>query len=360
MGVLIFMTHSDITRLRLIHQQIAASRFQTPGQLAYWLGGMQAQEYPSLKWAFGIRLPGMTDASVEQAFADKQIIRSWPLRNTLHVVAAQDLRWMLDLTGPRMLAALKGRHRELGLDEFTMKHSQEIMTRAMEGGKQLSRKELTEVLEQNGIEINGMRLSHIIYQAGIGQLICFGPKRGVDFTYTLLDEWSPGGLRLDQETAVSELAKRYFLSHGPATLQDFVWWSGLTITQARSGLESVRPMLQEVAVDGQIYWMSREADPSPSATSSVYLLPGFDEFIIAYKDRSASVNNDHTKHVVHSNGIFNPVILIDGRVAGTWRGSVKNKKLVLVWNPFRAFSGKEQEGIEQELERYKRFLNLSA
>lgn len=328
------MTINDIPQLRLINQQITGSTFTQPSGLLNYMAGMQAQDYGQAKWALGSRLPGSTDAFMEQAIANKEVVRTWLMRGTIHLAAAADVRWLLTLLGPRLIAAFAIRDQQLKLDAATVTRCNSILTRALKGGNQLTREELAAALAYNGIIAEGQRLSHILYRAGFDQLICFGVKRGNSFTYTLLDEWLPDSKILPHEEALAELTRRYFTSRGPATLTDFTGWSGLSMSEAKAGLEIIKGDLYQEVIADQTYWHVPVETGINKDASATYLLAGFDEYILGYKDRSACLEPQYNKHVMLPNGIFNPVIVLDGQIVGTWKRTLKKDTVEIQTYPF--------------------------
>src|SRR5713226_2242979 len=228
------MTNLDIAHRRLHNQLITRPMFEKPDDVVKWLGAVQAQDYAGAKWALGLRMQGVTDDVIEQAFADGAIIRTHVMRPTWHFVAPADIRWMLALTAPRINAYY---NRKLELDDAVFRHSNAVLAKALQGGKQLTRSELASVLQLAGIAAdNLLRSTYIIMRAELDGIVCSGARRGKQFTYALLDERVPQTRNLDRDEALAEFARRYFTSHGPATLQDFVWWSGLAAADAKAGL----------------------------------------------------------------------------------------------------------------------------
>ena len=203
------MTPQDIAQFRLYYQQIATTKFKEPSQVVSWLGAMQAQDYAGVKWSIGLRLPGATDADIERAIAAKTIIRTWPMRGTLHFVAPEDVRWMLALLTPRIIAQTAGRYRQLELDEAIFARSKELFAQALQGDKQLTRDEMQQLLEQANISTAGQRGYHILVRAAQDGLICFGAPSGKQQTFALLDEWAPQAKSLERDEALAELARRY-------------------------------------------------------------------------------------------------------------------------------------------------------
>ena len=353
------MAHvQDIIHHRLYNQRIGPGKFELPGQVVTWFGAMQAQDYASAQWAIGLRCQHASLAAIEQAVADKSIARTWAMRGTLQVVAVADLRWMLTLLAPRIIANSAHRRRQLELDAAVFARSFEIFGKLLQGGKPVTRAELMLALEQAGIAPANQRGYHILHQAALERLICFGPLQGKQDTFVLLDEWAPQGKMLDRDEALAELARRYFQSHGPATLQDFVWWSGLTTGEARAALEAIKSRLHPETFEGQIYWLTENGlgskDPSPAA----YLLPAFDEYFLGYQTRAIILDSQYDKRAVSSNGVFRPMMVIDGQVVGIWKREIKKKAVVITLEPFNALTTAEEQALLLAANQYGAFMDL--
>ncbi len=347
----------DIARQRLHNQQLAAAAFDTPGDVVEWMGAVQAQDFLGSLWAIGLRLPKAGQADIEHAVADKTIIRTWPMRGTLHFVPPADARWMLALLTPRVVARTAGQYRQAELDRGVFSRSAEALTKALQGGQQLTRIETYQVLERAGISAAGLRGLLILGRLAQEGLICFGPRRGKQPTFVLLDEWAPSARRLERDEALAWLARRYFTSHGPVTLQDFVWWSGLTTSDARAGLEAVRPELTQDVIDGQAYWLSPARPTRRMAAPTAYLLPAYDEYTVAYKDRSAVLDPAYTQQAGYGIG---PTIVIDGQIAGTWKRTLKKETVVIETKLFTPLSQAKTRALAVAAERYGRFLGKPA
>jgi hypothetical protein len=353
------MTPQDIAQYRLYHQQIATTRFKKPSQVVAWLGAMQAQDYAGAKWSIGLRLPDATDTDIEQAIADKTIVRTWPMRGTLHFVSPEDVRWMLALLTPRIIANSARRHAQLELDEAIFARAKDLLVKALQGGKQLTRQEMMDLLEQAGIATGNQRGYHILGWLAQTGFICFGPMQGKQQTFVLLDEWVSQGKNLTHDESLAELAKRYFTSHGPATLQDFMGWSGLVAADARAGLDMVKPQLIQEIVNDQTYWMSPDISAIQDKSPMTYLLPGFDEYLLGYKDRTAVLETIHSQKITPgNNGVFNPTIVIDGRVAGTWKRTFKKDTVIIETSPFASLNEAETRALTLAAERYGAFVNM--
>ena len=354
------LTPAIIAQLLLENQQIAQSKFTTPQALVAWHGAKQAQDYTHAKWAIGLRLPGGTDQLIESAIQEGSVLRTHILRPTWHFVAASDIRWMMRLTAPQIAVQGASRERDLGLDAGTYRRTNDVIARALEGGKYLSRQALAEAIEQAGIMTNSSRMVHIMMQAELDLVVCNGVRQGKELTYALLDERVPAGLDLSREESLAELAHRYFTSHAPATLQDFTWWSGLKVGDARAALEMIKSTLISRPLDGLSYWMPKELELPEKWTPMVHLLPAFDEYLVSYKNRGASLDPAVTSNAITSNGIFKPVIVIDGRVAGVWSRTEKKNAVVIEPQLFRDVNAAEKDGILAAAREFARFLNLEA
>ncbi|HEV7892565.1 MAG TPA: winged helix DNA-binding domain-containing protein [Pyrinomonadaceae bacterium] len=325
------------------------------------MGAVQAQDYLGSLWAVGLRTRGAAEGDVESAIADRSIVRTWPMRGTLHFVAAADVRWMLGLLTPRVVARSAGRYRQLELDERTFARSRDVLTRALRGGKRLTRNALYGELEAARIPTGGQRGIHILSRLAQDGLICFAAREGKQHTFALLEEWVPAAESLKRDDALAELARRYFESHGPATLQDFVWWSGLKAADARAGLEAVEPNLLREVVEGRTYWLPSSADGPASESKdgppSALLLPVYDEYTVAYRDRSAVLSRSDAGRA--GNGIFRHVIVIDGRVAGTWARSLGRGSVTITTRPFVKLGRAEARAVATAADRYGKFLGAS-
>lgn len=355
------MTLADVARYRLTHQLLRRQTLSRPADVVAHLGAMQAQDFLGAKWSVGLRGRNVTDADVERALADRTIVRTWPMRGTLHFVAAQDVRWMLALLAPRVLSASKGRWRQLGLDDETFAQSRKVFRRALRGGQQRTRDELYHALEQAGISPINQRGYHLLWRNAQEGLICHGPPRGKQQTFVLLDDWVPEAKPLIREEALAKLVLRYFTSHGPATVRDFVWWSGLTGKDAQVGLKLEAPQLTSETVEGQTYWMARRMSARTATSPVIQLLPGFDEYLLGYTDRNPVLNPNHARKVYAGlNLVFNPTMVIDGRIGGTWKRVIRNQSVELSLRPFKTMNKAEAEALRGAIQRYGDFLGLRA
>lgn len=344
---------STVGLRRLYHQRITHPPFKNAGEVVSWLGAMQGQDYLGTKWAFGLRLPGSTEADIDRAITNGTIMRTWALRGTLFYVAPADIHWILGLVAPRIIAGNALRYKQLELDEATLTRSTDIIAKALKDGQHLTRNELFDILQANGISTEGQRGVFMLQRAGLERLIYQGEMRRNVTTFKALGE----GKTLPKDEALAELARRYFVSRGPATLADFVNWSGLLISEARAGLESIKSELVEETIDGQSYFLSPETPKPPE--HSLYLLPGFDEFVLGYKDRSAVLEPQFANAICPGgNGMFMSTIVIEGRIVGTWKRTLKKKTVEIALEPFRPLHADEMDVLAEAAERYGAFIGL--
>lgn len=350
------MTIPQIVQQRLHNQHLLGAPFARPEAVVQWLGAVQAQEYPGAAWGIAQRTGGLTQAAIDQAYADGAILRTHAMRPTWHFVAPADIRWLLKLTSPRVHAINASYYRKLALDAAVLARAHSVLANALQGGTHLTRSELAVALEQAGLlrpSDDRMRLTYLVMHAELEGLICSGTMRGKQHTYALLDERVPPATALERDQALAELARRYFTSHGPATIKDCAWWSGLTAADVRAGLELSRSQLEMTVIAGDTYWSGPSTEHTRAAAPIAHLLPVYDEYTIAYKDHRAILDPAYRELVVAAFGI---VIVIDGRIAGTWKRVVEKDHVQLTLSPFRALEAAEQQALAQAVQRYAAFL----
>ena len=349
----------NINRLRLAAQRIEGSEFTTPTEVVRWMLAMQAQDLPGGKWSVGVRAPGTTLREVDAALARGEIVRSWPMRGTLHLVPAEDIGWMVGLTAERTLRSLARRYDELGLDPASFKQAEHVAVEALEGGRALSRAARFDEFEAAGISTTGQRGPHILgHLHQLGTLV-LGPMHGTGQNVVLHDEWVREPRTPERDEALGEWVLRYFRSHGPATLKDFTWWTKLTVRDAGIGLAIARNQLEEIQVDDVSYWM---APGLPDRMSRrVHALPGFDEYLLGYQDRSAALDPAHAPVVVPgNNGVFQPTVVVNGRIVGTWRRKVTPAGITITPRPFAPLSDGTLTAFGRSASVYGHFIGTAA
>jgi len=350
------MTPQKITRLRMANQQIEGSACTTAAGLIGWMGAMQAQDYAQAKWAIGQRLPGSTDASVEAAYNRGEILRTHLMRPTWHFVSADDIYWMLDLTAPQVKRLLKTRDKQLELTEPIYSKSKDLLERLLSNELNMTREELNVEYANIHIATNDNRLSHLMLRAELDGIICSGPVRKNKLTYSLLSDRVPLKKVLTRDEALATLSTRYFNSHGPATLRDFIWWSGLSVTDARKAVEMIKTSFHSETIGTETYWFAGTFKTAPLLSPVVHLLPAFDEYLISYTDRSAALSSVHNKKAISENGIFRPVIVVDGHVEGLWKRNTVKDMVKIETSHFQLHDPETRQGIQNEAARYGLFL----
>ena len=350
----------NIARIRLAAQHIAGNGFTTAKDLVSWMGALQAQDFNMMKWAVGIRLPGSTEKSVDGAINDGSVIRTHLMRPTWHLVSADDIRWMLELTAPQIKRSMFARHRDLEITENVVKKTRALLEKNLSGGNHLTRDELVKEFENAGMATGDNRAAHLLLSAELDGLICSGASRGKLPTYALLDERVPSSKPFNRAEALGWLTMRYFLSHGPATLPDFIWWSGLPAGDARKALEMIKPGLVSETYGEDVYWMAESTAAAGKSDPIMNFLPAYDEFIISYRDRSAALSEKHIAKAVSSNGIFRPVIVVDGQVTGLWKRTFKNNRLTVETEFFIKQGKSASTRIEKAVLAYADFLELTS
>jgi hypothetical protein len=301
---------------------------------------------------------GATDASLDRAFNEGKILRTHVMRPTWHFVTPADICWMLELTAPRVRRAMANMDRKLGLDREIIKKSNATLKKALGANQGLMRSELVPILEKEGISVEGYRLGQLMGHAELDGVICSGPRKGKQFTYALLEQRAHKAKKLQRDEALAELTRRYFRSHGPATLQDFVWWSGLTMTDARKGIEAVGSEFEKEILDGQTYWFAPFTSKK-SRSLKAYLLPNYDEYTVGYRDRSAIFDITHKdKLSAFRESVLTQVILIDGKISGTWKRNVKKRKVIVELAPFTKITKAHEQAVLSAAQRHGAFLGL--
>lgn len=341
---------------RLYHQRIAGEQLDSPTQVVRWMGALQAQDYGQAVWAVGLRTRAPALAQVLDAIEQRKILRTWPMRGTLHFVAAEDARWMVRLSSARVLASGRRRRDQLGLDEATLRHAMQQFETALADEQRLTRSAMMDLLEKAGIAVSGQRGYHLLVYAALNGLICLGPMQDRQQTFVLLEDWAPRARDLPRAEALAELARRYFTSHGPASLRDFAWWSGLTLRDARAALAEANDGWKHDTIDGIEYWWSDEhLQPIKPDPSAAYLLPGFDEYLLGYAQRGAVLADPHTAKITPGkNGMFRALLVVGDQVTGVWKRSIR-KDVTITFEPFEPLSI-PPESLHAAAQRYATFL----
>ena len=352
------MTPSEVLRCRLENQALARAWFRKPEDVVAWFGAVQAQDYLGSLWALGQR-SGATEAEVEAAESRRAIVRTWPMRGTLHFVAAADARWMTQLLAPRVIARNAARiKREVDVDARVIASCRDVVARELEGGRRLERSAIYEALEARRIRTDRSRGLHILGWLAMEGTLCLAGRSGKQHTFTLLEEWIPRSAPLERDAALAELAARYFTSHGPATLEDFTWWTGLTVKDAEAAADAAKPRLAREVIGEREYFRGagRSAAGRRSRAASmpcVKLLPGFDEYTVAYADRALLLTRGKRMSPM---GLLSPVVVVDGQVAGTWKRSFDKESVKLTAKLLRPLTRAEKQSFGAAAQEFGEFL----
>lgn len=348
-----------IVAQRLRNQKLVSSRLPDSAAVVAWMGAVQAQDYAGAKWALALRSPALSDAAIDMEFDEGRILRTHVMRPTWHFVAPADIRWMLALTSARVQRISATYYRNVGLDAATFARSRRVLERMLRGGRQLTRRELAAALGDARIDVNGLRLGFLMMHAELEGVVCSGARQGKQFTYALLDERVPPAPTLSRDEALAELTRRFFTSHGPATVRDYAWWSGLTMRDARAGIDSIAPALTHDTVDGLTYWFVSTRGTALPSSPVVYLLPNYDELGIAYQDRAVAPALPRPARITaRDEGLR--LLWIDGQFVGRWKRKHTPNQVILEIQPFRRLTRTEHRAIEGQVARYGGFIGLPA
>ena len=378
------LLHLRMRALGLTGQGLAGVPAKAPGpeRIACVARGMlatQGQDWRSSRWALGLRAPGTTASDVYDAFNERRVVRSWPMRGTIHVVAAEDIGWMQRATNHRVLGGAAARREFLGMDDATLERLVETSMTALAGSDGLTRDELAATWTEAGIDWQGAWRYHLIWWLCQNGLATFGPVRGeAEPLLVSAAEWISNPRDLDGDEALAELAARYAAARGPIRERDLAWWTGLTVTEARRAIDLAAEAgrLQRVGlfdaagvevagaagrlwVDPELLGSAVGADPAGSNgpradTPDWLMLPSFDEHLLGYTDREPQLTPGNFDRIVPGrNGMFLATIVQRGRVVGTWkRATGKRVRIDLTPMPKARLS---RRGLAPELAKWARF-----
>jgi hypothetical protein len=348
--------HDRLFHQRLFHQRLRGSDFRTAAEVVAWLGAVQSQDFAGATWALGLRARGLSRTDVEREFNAGTILRTHILRPTWHFVAPSDIRGWLALTAPRVIAVSAPYYRQHQLDDKIFARSQAVFARALQGGHHLTRTELSAALAQAGIAAAGPRLALLMMRAELDAVICSGPRQGKQFTYALLEQRVPRSKTLTRDDALDALTRRYFTSHGPATVRDYAWWSGLGAREARTGIDLAKEALVQTQIGDHVYWWIEPAAATPRRTLDAHLLPNYDEYLIAYQDREPVLAR-HRAGPPAVDALINQLV-IDGRLAGSWKRTTGAGSVVVDVKPDGRLTRLHANALSAAIERYQTFIEL--
>lgn len=348
----------NIPNIRLLNQQLLNPLFREPKELVSWMGAMQAQNYSMVKWAVGMRLKSVTIQAVEKALHEGEILRTHVMRPTWHLVAAEDIRWMLKLSAQRIISAndsfAKGYDLDIPNELYTKAH--DLLEKILCGKKSLTKQEIAEHFNRSGIVADNRRMTRFMARAEQEGIICSGENRGSKCTYALLEERVPPMPELTKDESLARLARSYFRSHSPAVLQDFIWWSGLPISDAKQAVYLIASELTTEQWKEQTWYIHDTCRTRGKLSGHIHLLPSYDEYLLGYKDRTDVLPLEHYSKAFTNNGLFFPIVLHNGQVIGNWDKSEKKKSVDLKYSWFRQVADMDEETLERERQKFARFL----
>ncbi len=345
----------DLVDRRLSNQKLTSQPFSKPEEVVSWFGAVQAQDFAAAKWALTLRSQVTTDKEVEDAFNKGLILRTHVMRPTWHFVSPQDIRWLLKQTSERVQRFNGSYFRRSGYDREIFKKTNKILEKNL-SGQFLTREEIKKILEINKIPLDALGLSFVMMQAELEGIVVSGPKKGKQFTYALFEERVPNYPDLDRDQALSELVKRYFQSHGPAQIKDFVWWSGLTVKDTTKGI-SMQKGLSKERINGKDFYFFENS--FSKLIDSVFLIPAFDEYFVAYSDRSEILEERYKKHLNLGGGMINGAIIVSGKMVGGWKRIIFKNKVEIKINLLDKITSTQRKNLEKEVEKFGKFLNLN-
>jgi hypothetical protein len=353
---------TDIAGRRMRMQRLTGEPFGSAVETVGWLGAVQSQDYAGAKWALGQRTRGIVDADLDQLLDAGAILRTHVMRPTWHLVLPEDIRWLLELTAPRVRARMAPYDRQLEIDAALLARCNVVIEAALRDGSHLTRAELGAALEAAGIPAAGQRLGHLTMHAELDAVVVSGPRRGRQVTYALLEERAPNARRLDRDEALAELTRRYFTGHGPAQVPDFAWWSGLTVADVKRGLALVGPGLAHEVIGGRSYWSSPDAAPPVEGDGPIVrLLPNYDELLVAYRDRTASLDPARELDAAPfpMGSILAHVVVLDGQVWGGWKRRLQGRQVVVELRPLDVLDAAATAALERAAADLGRFLGAA-
>lgn len=349
------MTFKELNMIRFSNLQVSRKKFKDAKGLLNYLGAVQAQDYSMSKWAVGLRLKEANEKLINTAIDKGDILRTHLLRPTWHFVSADNIYWMLELTAQRIKKSMHSRNKELGLTSQIFSESNKIIREALKENNHLTREAIIKLLNEANIQTDKNRASHLLAEAELTGIICSGIQKGNKITYALLDERVKNNHHLTRDEYLIKLARIFFTTRGPASVNDFVWWSGLTISDARKSLEMIRQKMNSIQLNSQIYWFYRPSTQNLHSTDRVYLLPAFDEFLISYKDRSMVLISESHRKIISQNGMFRAIIVYEAKIIGIWKRISGNNFLDLQMTYFDRPVKKIKNLVTTEAEKFVLF-----
>lgn len=353
------MNTTELLHIRLYNQLLTTHELKETQEIVAWMGAMQAQMLDLARWAIGTRLENKTVKDIDEALNTGKVIRTHILRPTWHFVSAEDIHWMYDLSNARLKPVYQSYAKQSGADIAFINRTIPLLEKALLDGKHLTKTEISEVLQTQSITLDTTHLNMLIHFAEMEGIVVNGRLNGNKQTYTLLGEWAPRKHTLSKEEALERLARRFFTSHAPATINDFAWWSGLSLTECKQAIELIKGDFVSETINSRTFWMKKDLKVPPTSEHSALLLPPFDEFVVSYKDRSELIADHHYSKVMTKNGIFSPTLMLNGEIIGSWKKTIKKGVPQIELSYFEKTPKHIQQLFEPERKRLERFYAYS-
>lgn len=344
-----------ITDIRTVSQQLLNPLFDNPKELVSWMGAVQAQNYSMAKWAVGVRTKDATIDTVEQSLRKGEILRTHILRPTWHFVSSGDIRWMLNLTGHRVCLALKSWCKKLGISDNLYTKTLRLFEKILDGNEGLTKQEIFDEFVKKGFEPNADIVNSFILYAESQGFICSGVEKNGNHTYALLDERVPLSNNYTKEESLAMLATKYFCSHSPASLQDFTWWSGLSISEAKQAVKLIEHDLIADRYGALNLFVHHSYAKGVQTNDVLHFLPSYDEYLISYKDRSTVMKPEFYHKAFNNFGIFQPVILYNGQIVGNWKKMIKKGEIYIEHTFFKKEPAINSKLIKAATKNYNMF-----
>ncbi len=355
------MNPIDIAYRRLHNQRLAGNPLASPQDVVRWLGCVQSQDYGPAKWSLGERSRGAVDADVDRAMAKGAILRTHVLRPTWHFVLPADIRWIQELTAPRVHTQNAYYYRQTGLEDGVRDKARRLIVDALRGGNHMTRGELAAVLAGEGMAAKGLGLVYILMDAELDCVICSGPLKGRQHTYALLDERAPDARTLTRDEALGELALRYFTSRGPATAKDLRFWCSLTLADIHRGIEIAGARLEHQLIDGLSFWSAPgQTPPNPPSSPKVHLLQGLDEYFVGYGESRSFCDQAGTRPSLVDRAIYNGALILDSQLAGHWKRTLTKRSVSFTVAVRAPFDDAQMQALQDAADRHGEFLGLPA
>lgn len=352
------MTHQEIANYRLASQNLLETNPKSPQEIVRHLGAMQAQDYAMAKWAIGSRC-GASEKVIEEVINSGKIIRTHILRPTWHFVAADDIHWMLALSAPQVKKITASAAKKYDFDAKKLDQTNAKIEKLLAGNNHLTRDEIMQELDIKKSSSQDFLGAILMMNAELDGLVCNGKMKGKQITYALLEERvGKPKMIFSKEEALAKLAKRYFESHGPATLLDFSWWSGFPPTTAKLAVHLIESELNSAVIGNQKYWFGTGFSNKDNFCESIHFLPAFDEILISYKTREASFLQEHQSKIFTNNGIFKPIILENGKVIGLWKRTMKKDHVKIETQFFSELEETKKNTLFEGIKSFENYLEI--